>query len=120
MAAQDYDSLLEEQLDGWQPDHVGTLVFVRQHDEVLLIRKKRGHGAGKINGPGGKIDPGETAEQTARRELRAEAGVSAREWRPLGSLSPERLGLSRRHGAELLLEQAWRRAAGPAVAPRAD
>ena len=27
--------------------------------EVLLIRKKRGLGAGKINGPGGKIDPGE-------------------------------------------------------------
>lgn len=45
--------------------------------EVLLIRKKRGLGAGKINGPGGKLDPGETPEQCAVRETQEELGVTA-------------------------------------------
>jgi 8-oxo-dGTP pyrophosphatase MutT (NUDIX family) len=44
----------------WEPSDIATLVFVFQSDQVLLIRKKRGLGAGKINAPGGKVDPGET------------------------------------------------------------
>lgn len=35
-------------------------MFVVRGGEILLIEKKRGHGAGKVNGPGGKIDPGES------------------------------------------------------------
>ncbi len=54
-----------------------TLLFIFRGDEVLLIRKKRGLGAGKINGPGGKIDPGETPEQCAIREVEEELGVTA-------------------------------------------
>lgn len=54
-----------------------TLLFIFRGDEVLLIRKKRGLGAGKINGPGGKIDPGETPEQCAVREVEEELGVTA-------------------------------------------
>lgn len=54
-----------------------TLLFVFRGDEVLLIRKKRGLGAGKINGPGGKIDPGETPEQCAVREVEEELGIHA-------------------------------------------
>ena len=54
-------------------------MFVIDEDrgEVLLIRKKRGLGAGKINGPGGKIDPGETSEACAIRETQEELGVTA-------------------------------------------
>jgi 8-oxo-dGTP diphosphatase len=54
-----------------------TLLFVFHGDEVLLIRKKRGLGAGKINGPGGKIDPGETPAQCAVRETREELCIQA-------------------------------------------
>jgi len=43
---------------------------------VLLIRKKRGLGAGKINGPGGKIEPGESAHDAAIREVQEEIGVT--------------------------------------------
>ena len=43
--------------------------------EVLLIRQLRGEGQGKINAPGGKIEPRETAEQAARREMSEETGV---------------------------------------------
>ena len=58
---------------------LATLMFIidEARGEVLLIRKKRGLGAGKINGPGGKIDPGETSEQCAIRETQEELGVTA-------------------------------------------
>ncbi len=59
------------------PGMNATLLFIFRGDEVLLIRKKRGLGAGKINGPGGKIDPGETPEQCAIREVEEELGVTA-------------------------------------------
>ncbi|HYF35152.1 MAG TPA: NUDIX domain-containing protein, partial [Prosthecobacter sp.] len=53
----------------WQPAIRATLMFIidEARDEVLLIRKKRGLGAGKINGPGGKIDPGESSIECAVR-----------------------------------------------------
>ena len=56
----------------WQAVNKATLVFVVDNDRVLLIRKKRGLGKGKINGPGGKLDPGETSEQCACREVSEE------------------------------------------------
>lgn len=44
-----------------------TLVLVVQPGKVLLGMKKRGFGAGKWNGFGGKVNPGETIEDAARR-----------------------------------------------------
>jgi len=62
----------------WRPRDHATLLFVVSGDEVLLIRKKRGLGAGKINGPGGKLEPGETPEACAVREAEEEVGLRAR------------------------------------------
>jgi 8-oxo-dGTP diphosphatase len=45
--------------------------------EVLLGRKKRGLGAGKVVGLGGKVEPGEEAAQAAARELAEESGLVA-------------------------------------------
>ena len=44
-----------EEIDwnAWEPQQRATLLFVIHGGEILLIRKKRGLGAGKINGPGG-------------------------------------------------------------------
>lgn len=75
MGEQHFDRLLRERLNGWQPDLTGTLVFLRRGSEVLLIRKKRGHGAGKINGPGGKLEGDETPLAGAIRETLEEVGV---------------------------------------------
>lgn len=61
----------------WQPVDPATLVFVIQDGRILLIRKKRGLGAGKINGPGGRLESGETPEACATRELHEELGVTA-------------------------------------------
>ena len=51
MVLEDYDGLLADRLRDWRPDHIGTLVFLLADGRVLLMRKKRGHGAGRINGP---------------------------------------------------------------------
>ncbi|MBI4864331.1 MAG: NUDIX domain-containing protein, partial [Candidatus Riflebacteria bacterium] len=57
----------------------GHLLFVIQGDRMLLIHKKKGLGAGKINGPGGRLEPGETPARCAVREVQEELGVTVRE-----------------------------------------
>ena len=63
--------------DNWAPKERATLLFVVKDSRILLIRKKRGMGAGKINGPGGRIEPGESPLEAAVRETREELGVEA-------------------------------------------
>lgn len=60
----------------WKPVERANLCFVIKDGRVLLIRKKRGLGAGKINAPGGKLEPGETPAQAAVRETQEEVGVT--------------------------------------------
>lgn len=62
--------------NNWIPRQRATLCFVIDGTRVLLIRKLRGLGMGKINGPGGKLDPGETLAECAIRETQEEVGVT--------------------------------------------
>jgi 8-oxo-dGTP diphosphatase len=63
--------------EGWTPADRATLLFVVRDGHILLIRKKRGLGAGKINGPGGRIEGDETPIECAVRETREEVRVTA-------------------------------------------
>lgn len=60
----------------WRAVDPATLVFVVKDRRILLIRKKRGLGAGKINGPGGRLEAGESFDACAVREVREELGVT--------------------------------------------
>ena len=71
----------------WEPTERAVLCFVRDGDRLLLIHKKTGLGAGKVNAPGGRIDPGEAAEEAAVREVREEVGVEASGLTKAGELS---------------------------------
>ncbi|MFI2078105.1 NUDIX hydrolase [Streptomyces triculaminicus] len=43
------------------------------------------HGGEYLFLPGGRREDGESPEQCARRELQEEAGITAKQWRPLGA-----------------------------------
>ena len=60
----------------WKITDLAVLTFIVKDGRVLLIHKKRGLGAGKINAPGGRVEPGETAPQAAVRETQEEVGMT--------------------------------------------
>jgi 8-oxo-dGTP diphosphatase/2-hydroxy-dATP diphosphatase len=63
---------------------VTTLCVVHQHPRVLLGMKKRGFGAGRWNGFGGKLMPGESIKEAAWREMKEEAGVEVKNHEKVG------------------------------------
>jgi 8-oxo-dGTP diphosphatase len=60
----------------WQARDLATLTFVVSGARMLLIRKKRGLGAGKINAPGGRLNAGESWRDGAVREVEEELRVT--------------------------------------------
>ena len=64
-----------------------NLVFIVREGRVLLIHKKTGIGAGKINGPGGKLEDGESAVEAAVREVEEELCITPH--------APEEMGILR-------------------------
>jgi 8-oxo-dGTP diphosphatase len=81
-----YKAFSEIDWTTWKPAERATLLFIIRDGHILLIRKKRGLGAGKINGPGGRIHLGETPMQCAIREVREELRVTPLGVRPAGEL----------------------------------
>jgi len=56
--------------------YVAGFLFDRTHERVLLIRKNRPTWqAGRLNGGGGHIEPGESASAAMQREFVEEAGL---------------------------------------------
>lgn len=81
--------LSEIDWEAWRPQDTATLLFVLDGDRVLLIRKKRGLGAGKINAPGGRLEPEESALAAAVREVEEEVCVTPFEIEARGTLKFE-------------------------------
>jgi 8-oxo-dGTP pyrophosphatase MutT (NUDIX family) len=63
-----------------------SLLFLLREGKILLAMKKRGFGAGKWNGVGGKPEPNESIEETAIRECQEEIGVTPKDLRHTASL----------------------------------
>lgn len=63
--------------------HVVGLLFSADFSHVLLIRKARPPWqTGKLNGVGGRIEPGETAHAAMHREFEEETGCTSKvDWR---------------------------------------
>lgn len=53
----------------------------------MLAMKKRGFGKGLWNGVGGKLEPGESVEQTLVRETEEEIMVTPKQWRQVAEHS---------------------------------
>ena len=70
----------------WRGEMHATILFIIKDGKILLIEKKRGLGAGKINGPGGKIDAGETPLEAAVRETEEELCITPTAPRKMGEL----------------------------------
>jgi len=89
-----------------------TAAVITENGKVLLARRKPGGAmGGRWEFPGGKIEPGETPEQSLERELREELAISARIGEFLLSTSYEGDGVS----LELLVYRAERIRGEPAL-----
>ncbi len=85
-----------------------TIVFLVRHNSILLAMKKRGHGAGKWNGAGGKLLDDETSEQAATRESKEEIGVTPTSLKEVGEIEfifPPELGID--HVSTVYLCDKW-------------
>ena len=71
----------------WSPRDRATLCFIVERERILLIEKKRGLGAGKVNAPGGRLEPGESPRDCAIRECREELHITPLEPQWAGELS---------------------------------
>jgi len=67
-----------------EPVHVAVAAIVNERAEVLVARRpQHAHQGGLWEFPGGKVEPGETAEQALAREIDEELGVQVTAARPL-------------------------------------
>ncbi len=64
-----------------------TLVLVEKEGQLLLGMKKRGFGAGRWNGFGGKVNEGETVEEAAVRETKEESNITPKALNARGVLT---------------------------------
>jgi 8-oxo-dGTP diphosphatase len=70
-----------------KPSVTADCVVFDGRDRLLLIRRRNQPFAGQFALPGGFVDPGETTEDAARRELLEETGLQARDLRLVGVYS---------------------------------
>ena len=72
-----------------KPRKLFTLCIIHQDGRVLLGMKKKGFGAGRWNGFGGKVELNEPIDVAAAREVREEAGVGPLDLQRVGMLEFE-------------------------------
>jgi 8-oxo-dGTP pyrophosphatase MutT (NUDIX family) len=72
-----------------KPKLLTNLALIIDDNRILLGKKKRGIGAGLYNGYGGKVDQGETIEESLVREVFEESGLVLTDFEKMGVLQLE-------------------------------
>lgn len=70
------------------PDWVNVIPLTNDGDVVMIEQFRQGTREVTLELPGGMIDPGETPEAAACRELREETGYSSDDWILIGASRP--------------------------------
>lgn len=70
------------------PDWVNIIALTPENNTVLIEQYRHGAEKAVMELPGGMIDPGETPEAAARRELLEETGYASDNWVLLGKSRP--------------------------------
>ena len=83
------------------PEIPAVSVALVRGDKVLLVERGRPPSQGLFAFPGGKVEPGETLEEAARRELAEETTLGAAAYRPVRSLFIEGARSSHPHDYRL-------------------
>jgi len=81
------DTVEEVDWDAWVPKETAVITYIFKDDKVLLINKKTGLGQGKVNAPGGRVEPAEMPAEAAIREVQEETGLTPLNVREVGQLS---------------------------------
>lgn len=89
-----------------------TLCFVHDNERILLGMKKRGFGANRWNGYGGKLLDGETVEEAAVREFQEEAGIKVNSMEKEGyfdsRVKPKKISLYIYLGYSIMKVKRWK------------
>ncbi|MDC7226402.1 MAG: 8-oxo-dGTP diphosphatase [Spirochaetales bacterium] len=82
------DTVEEVDWDSWKFTEQAVICYIKDNDknQVLLINKKTGLGAGKVNAPGGRIEPGEMPLEAVVRECQEEVGLTPADPKHVGDL----------------------------------
>jgi 8-oxo-dGTP diphosphatase len=70
------DTVDEVDWNSWKFTEEAVICYIKDKDQLLLINKKTGLGAGKVNAPGGRIEAGEMPIEAAVRECQEEVGLT--------------------------------------------
>lgn len=81
------NTVAEIDWDFWEPEEVCVITFLFDKDQVLLIDKKQGMGAGLVNAPGGHVELAETATEAAIREFKEETELDIENPTLIGKLN---------------------------------
>ena len=87
-----------------------TLIYLRKDNKILLGKKLRGFGMGKITGVGGKFEEGETAKECAIRETFEESGVKVTKIEEVGRVVYDNLiwkGVAERNLMHVFVATEW-------------
>jgi 8-oxo-dGTP pyrophosphatase MutT (NUDIX family) len=69
------------------PDWMNVIPLTPENEIVLVEQYRYGIEQPTLELPGGMVDPGETTDETARRELLEETGYAGDTWNYLGNVS---------------------------------